>query len=216
MEVTPLSENLNVIGDDISIHNRRLIENFIGSRRSKKASRRELMEFALKYSTNRNVSYPNESDVNHDFADAFIIVEEMRKRALSTITLQELMKFVDTMVTSKVGAAYEKFKFADDSLKAMRGEMKSIWTNLRSELLKLAQDIRTDMLVLEAEARDASKHVTINGTEISEMKERWKQKARETSRSLIINALCFLCCAEVFVYLLYFVIEHRKTSRKIQ
>ena len=85
------------------------------------------MKTVEKYSQdmkNKNTSLTNE---NQNLSSAFIMLDEIKNRALSTITLNALMSFIDTMMNNQIDFAYQKLEFSSESLNLIKNEIDDIF-----------------------------------------------------------------------------------------
>jgi mannose-binding lectin 1 len=210
IETTPLSPNTNVVSEDLTVTNRRKIENSVESRRLKKAHRRLAMSQILRYA---NLT---DSNSTHNLTDAFAMVQEMRLRALATITVSELMQFIETTVVSHVSAAFAKIAAAEANFREMRSDMQSLWGGLRHSLLNLSVDIRTEMENLDIEARNAALHLKINATSVRELHRRLHDSARSLHQHVVRDLLWCLGLAEITAFGIYLWRKERAYRRKIK
>jgi hypothetical protein len=211
IETTPLSPNSNIVSEDLAAVNRRIIENSVESRRLKKNHRRLRMNQILRYA---NLS--GDSNFVYNLTDAFAMVEEMRTRALATITVSELMQFIETTIVTHVSGAFAKISAAEANFREMRADMQSLWSGLRVSLLNLSKDIRTEMENLDSEARNAATHLKINTTTARELRKRWHNKARELHQHTMRDLLWYLGLAEMVAFGIYFWRKRRVYRRKIE
>jgi mannose-binding lectin 1 len=209
--VHPLSKEAHDIASNLSAVNRRIIENSVESRREKKATRRELMERVWRYAKAGNLS---DSNSEYNFTDALQMVEEMRNRAVSTITCRELMSFIDTRLSGKVNAAYEKVREAGQKFHRLRADMQEIWAKLRDELLKLAEEVMAEMGRLETESRDAALHVTIKGTNLKDFKKNLRSRGQKILCDKLDCTLWLLAIPESIGFVIFMLRRRRKMPKK--
>lgn len=212
LETIELSERTNVVSPEISFRNRKLIENFVDTRRAKKVERRNLMEVTSKYRD----YFENNTSLSLNLSDALRITNELRDRAMLTMTASALQEFLDRRIASKLRPAYEKIKFANDNLESMRADIRDIWADLHVHLKSIADEIHREMYVVATESRSAAASINLNMTGIRRVREKIKATSMELSRQRVTRYLNLICVVEVVLFLGFFIYHHEKQSRKLK
>ena len=207
IQTIEMSDRTNRVGPDISSTNRRLIENFVETRKIKKAERRSQMEVASKY-TRTNVSV--------DLSDALKIANELRGRALLTMTAASLERFIDGHIAAKIGAAYQKIRFASENIDSARVEMREIWSDLSMRLGVIANEIQNEMEILARESKEAAASLRLNITDINRARKRMKEASMELTRQRFTRYIHLVCLLEAVFFVVFFLYQYHRRSRKFQ
>ena len=205
-KVTPLSEdNYKIDAKELSRKNRKLIDDDVELRRFGKAERRAMMATSIKY---QNKASENKNRLNgekSDLGDAFKIINEAIKRGESSVTLEQLKKFIFTFVKKQIQATSNKVNLALENFNDIQLSVEMLWSHLRSELSLLSVTSKEEMEKKGDENTNMAKTLNIGDfDDYSFELKRLKDKK-------ITKALIIIMAIEVIAYLLFFIVKHRKT-----
>lgn len=211
IQTIPYSNYTNEISSNLSQTNRKIINNDqYETRKKKKQIRRSLMKTVEKYSQdmkNKNTSLTNE---NQNLSSAFIMLDEIKNRALSTITLNALMSFIDTMMNNQIDFAYQKLEFSSESLNLIKNEIDDIWSKLRNELISMADDIHNEMDSITNETINAIRKIKITESSIKDFKLHLKKQTKDSCNIFISRVLLSIIIVEIIFLSIYMIYARAK------
>lgn len=205
-KVTPMSGDRNKIdAKELSRKNRKLIDDDVELRRLGKIERRAMMSTSVKY---QNMAKKNNNKLNgdkSDLGDSFKIINEAIKRGKDSVTVELLKKFIYTFVKKQIYSTSNKVNLALDNFNDVQLNVNMLWANLKSELSLLSLSCANEMQKIGEEIIAMANQLNIGDYDDFEFKLK-KPKEKKITRILI-----YIMIIEVVVYVLFFIVKHRKT-----
>lgn len=207
------SNHTNKIPTNLSYVNRKLIDDQYKSRKKKKQFRRSLMKTVERYSKemkNKNSTLTNEKQ---NLSSAFIMLDEIKNRALSTITLTALINFIDTMMNNQIDSAYQKLEFSTESLNLIKKEIDDIWSNLRKDLISITNEIHKKMDELANETIEAVLKANFDKELVRNYKSSLKKQIKNDCNKYISKLLLIIVVVEFIILSIFIIVSHSKNQR---
>lgn len=210
------SNHTNKIPANLSQINRKLIDKQYESRKKKKQVRRSQMKTVEKYSKEmkkKNTSLTNEKQ---NLSSAFIMLDEIKNRALSTITLNALIKFIDTMMNNQIDVAYQKLEFSTESLNLIKNEIDDIWLNLRNDLISITNEIHKEMDEITNETIVAILNIKFDGKSIiNDFKSSLEKQTKNACHVYITRVLFIIVIVEIILFSIFAYFSHKDVQRHL-
>ncbi|KAH0789269.1 Legume-like lectin family protein [Histomonas meleagridis] len=194
----------------LSNKNRKIIDYDFQERKKKKYERRLNMPTVRKYITEATEKNNKLFDGQYNLIDAFRIINETISRLDSSVSLESLKKFVETVIKDSILEAAKTISFGFEQFSEIRSETQELWSGLRSNLLEMNLETKQEMEKIKSDFKDLAELMLIddNGIDIRDLD---IPKARE-NQSTVSKVLIVIMIIEVLSYVLFFVVKHRRTS----
>jgi hypothetical protein len=198
--------------EDIDQWNRRLMEKAPG-RKVMKQRRRAKMVVTEKYIAQRQKHNGTLDEAeDRDLSEALAIIKESQVRSAETVTIGDLMKFIDRRIALTIDKAYEKVNLAAERFEDTKIDLNDVWTNLKAQLAALAVDARSTLATMGAAVIRAAKEL-----KLSEPDPKQVDQINETAGTVpetgdgLIAVLFWISAVEVVVYVIFFFWRRKKT-----
>ena len=193
---------------NLSIKNRKALKSSQDTRQIMKMNRRAQMEKVAYYidlSLSKNDTFTPEQ--KQKLSDAFVEIKEMKKRAESGISANDLNILLETKVKpvlDKAAARYEKVALA---LFHSKNEMISLWKQAGNQLKSMRAEINNECAIVENEARKTmmqlkEKNVLNIGKD---------PKVEQHGFTYLLHVICII---EFICFVVFFISKHKKLGNK--
>ncbi|OHS92753.1 Legume-like lectin family protein [Tritrichomonas foetus] len=206
--LNPLSDFDKSLQDDFAAKNRQIIENRKRERFVSKRARRLKMPTTLKLLDYMNRTMENIGEFT--LKDGMRIITEMEKRLKSSVSVDDLSKFIEEKVEKTVEKAYAKIQLASQKFEESNTEISEMWANLRTQLLNLAVESAQDMKKIQNEVLEKAKKINIKTLDKKAVKESLTNEV-DVDDSLINRMLLVISIIEIVCYCFFFFIKHQET-----
>ncbi|KAH0793912.1 Legume-like lectin family protein [Histomonas meleagridis] len=188
-----------------SLLNRKIIQDDVLARRSLKTQRRSKMILTNKYTTQEKSKNFQLDGIDELLSDAFVLLQESLGRGEETVSLDDLMRFLSEKVELTTTKALKKVNLASERIESLHDDLKSILDGLETDLLGLKSESR---IIMDAIGEEALK---IANKIISEPKMDIEKAITKNVGLGPRKAMMIVCIIEFVCYIIFFVIQHRKT-----
>ena len=199
--------------NNLSKINRKKLESYVDERRKDKNRRRALQKTVLKYLEEiekNNSTLKNSKKYNNQtqrLKDAFRMIHESQVRASSSISLEELLRFIDMMVDDKVVSAYEMFNDAFENFTKIKRDVNETWKDLKYKLSELSNQSKSLMNDVNEEVMKIYKNLTIFSNNPLNIIPELKKEAQKTADNYVTKILHLVALIELVLYIIFFIYQ---------
>jgi hypothetical protein len=198
--------------EDVEQLNRKLLEKAPG-RKVMKQRRRAKMVVTEKYIAQRQRHNGTLDEVEtRDISEALLIIKESHVRSAETVTINDLMKFIEKRIAATIDRAYEKVNLAAERFDDTKIGLNDVWSNLKAQLAQLAVEVKETIVMLGAAAVQAASELKLSDADPLQVDQINKTAGTvpETGDGLT-TVLFWISIVELAVYIVFFFWRRKKT-----
>lgn len=196
---------------DILKDNKKILESYANYRRPNKKIRRSMMVTVLKYLhevENMNKTLNGTSQLK----DSMNMIRESYNRALSSISVSDLMRFIDDQINEKITSAYEMMSESFENFTQIKKDLDTVWNYLKQQIEQLSKESNSFMSVVREEVMEIVQNVTLFRSNPINAMPKLKEEASKVADSYVTEILLIIAVTEFIVYLLFFVLRRFQTN----
>jgi len=125
------------------------------------------------------------------------------------VTINDLMKFVDTKITATIERALAKVNLAAERFGETKTDLNDVWSSLRSELITLAIEAKTTMFTLGNEALEAARRLKLSEPDQERVKKSVSNATED--KGGFVAVLFWISLVELVGYVVFFCWKRKKT-----
>jgi len=198
-----------ILSKNLAHLNRKIIDGSYHSRKEKKKIRREDMSYATMYNLEAVHKKFIADGIDIEFSDSMNIINEAKFRSEQSISLQELMIFIDDLIGDRILQAYKKIKDAGDEFSQIKSTVSFIWSDIKNKLIDMSEESQREMFKIREEITQMFNKSISSDTNIKPL---LRYEANKITESVISQTLYYIALFELFTYIIFFVIKRRETK----
>lgn len=209
----PTSTNLeSKSAIDYSSVNRKMLQDNVIARRIMKEKRRSKMPVSNKYGKIVEQNEGNLTGEAQNLKDAFLIIKESDIRSLETVNVVSLKKYIDETIDSTIQKASKMIEMASMKFDETKIDMNDVWSYLKTQLIDLSVESTKALKQMREEALQYAKEIKLSTVDPNKVKKNIHLLENDNNQdSLISKILIFICFLEFIAYVVFVMIQRKKT-----